>query len=128
MIRLNSTMLIAKGQSPTPAISPICVLVRLNSLPHWGSVSALKMNPNDVVLNATKQARKSFLSDCVSVLVISFWFCGCELLEVIDSVFISDHNIQPTVFIHVMDNKLNTYSGRVIDQVLYPHWLVLTVF
>ncbi|MBA7591698.1 hypothetical protein ES708_33859 [subsurface metagenome] len=56
IIRLKRTMDNANGHRPTPMISPIWVLVRLNSTPHSEISIARSMNPNDVAINATKQA------------------------------------------------------------------------
>src|SRR6218665_1803179 len=60
--KLKSTMLIANGQRPTPAISPICVLVKLNSLPHCGNVSARRTKPKEVVDKAITQSQNNFMS------------------------------------------------------------------
>src|SRR6218665_2211116 len=60
--KLKNTMLITNNQRPTPAISPICVLVKLNSLPHCGNVSARRTKPKEVVDKAITQSQNNFMS------------------------------------------------------------------
>jgi hypothetical protein len=58
----------ANGHNPTPIISPICVLVRLNSDPHSVMSIARSINPKEVAINAKKQARKRFFLDLSSMM------------------------------------------------------------
>jgi hypothetical protein len=55
-------MLIAKGQRPTPASSPICVWLRSNSWPHAPMENARRMKQNDVATSAAKHTAKVFLA------------------------------------------------------------------
>ena len=59
MIRLNRMMLMAKGQRPTPKISPFWVSLRLNSTPQSPMICARTMNPNDVAMREMKQVQKT---------------------------------------------------------------------
>ena len=62
MISESSTMLMAKGQRPTPASSPICVWLRSNSLPQAPIENARRMKQNDVATSAAKHTAKVFLA------------------------------------------------------------------
>src|SRR4051812_31210398 len=62
MISESSTMLMAKGQSPTPASSPICVWLRSNSWPHAPIENARRMKQNDVATSAAKHTVNVFLA------------------------------------------------------------------
>jgi hypothetical protein len=60
-------MLRANGHNPTPRISPISVLVRLNSAPQVEINMALSINMKDVAINAVKQAQNNASAAFLSV-------------------------------------------------------------
>ena len=60
--RAFAAMLMAKGQRPTPKISPCCVFERLNSAPHSPMTWARTMKPKAVAMRAMKHPQNSFIS------------------------------------------------------------------
>src|SRR5690242_265201 len=68
MISESSTMLIAKGQRPTPASSPFCVSDNPNSTPHASIENARRMKQKDVATSAAKHTAKVFLASADAVI------------------------------------------------------------
>src|SRR5207342_3063208 len=64
----SNTMLMAKGQRPTPASSPFWVSERPNSTPHASIENARRMKQKDVATNAAKHTAKVFLASADAVM------------------------------------------------------------